>query len=183
MQSFFKSLGKLLQLDQLSRFVRQAAFQDLGMTHTCFDKPRENPHGLDLDSLWDLDQQDEGVWEEVDTSKDDYEKAVYLNEFVADFEDFMLGSSEDASTEEHSDDLHKVDYRRALVFWNEIRPKRMREIKKSLAETWDPDLEILKDLGVSLWYEEDEEDDTESGTSEDERARHFGKFLKDLEDI
>lgn len=176
MQSFFKTHGKLLRIDQLSCVVRQAAFEDLGMTHTCFDKPRENPHGLTL-------EKDERVWEEVETSKDDYEKAVYLNDFVTEFEDFMLGSSEDASTEEHSDELRQVDYRRALVFWNEIRPKRIREIKKSLAETWNPDLETLQDLGVTLWYEEEGEDDTASETSEDERARYFGKFLKDLENI
>ncbi|CAG1983833.1 unnamed protein product [Fusarium graminearum] len=138
--------------------------------------PQENPHGLIL-------EKDERMWEEVETSKDDYEKAVYLNDFVTEFEDFMLDSSEDASTEEHSDELRKVDYRRALVFWNEIRPKRIREIKKSLAETWDPDLETLQDLGVTLWYEEEGEDDTASETSEDERARYFGKFLKDLENI
>ncbi|KAM0531874.1 hypothetical protein ACHAO7_012408, partial [Fusarium culmorum] len=54
---------------------------------------------------------------------------------------------------------------------------------KSLVETWDPDLEILNDLGVSLWYDEDEEDDTASETSEDERARYFAMFLEDLEDI
>lgn len=176
MQSFFKTHGNLLRIDQLSCVVRQAAFEDLGMTHTCFDKPRENPHGLIL-------EKDERMWEEVETSKDDYEKAVYLNDFVTEFEDFMLDSSEDASTEEHSDELRKVDYRRALVFWNEIRPKRIREIKKSLAETWDPDLETLQDLGVTLWYEEEGEDDTASETSEDERARYFGKFLKDLENI
>ncbi|KAF5232645.1 hypothetical protein FAUST_8677 [Fusarium austroamericanum] len=153
--------------------------EDYFDTTKCFltyISPQENPHGLTL-------EKDERMWEEVETSKDDYEKAVYLNDFVTEFEDFMLDSSEDASTEEHSDELRKVDYRRALVFWNEIRPKRIREIKKSLAETWDPDLETLQDLGVTLWYEEEGEDDTASETSEDERARYFGKFLKDLENI
>ncbi|EKJ69244.1 hypothetical protein FPSE_10582 [Fusarium pseudograminearum CS3096] len=128
-----------------------------------------NPYGLTL--------------EDVGTSKDDYEKAVYLDNFVTEFEDFMMGSSDDASTSKHSDDLYKVDYRRALVFWDEIRPERIQEIKRSLEDTWDPDIETLKELGVSLWYEEGEESDIESETPEDERARYFAMFLEDLDAI
>ncbi|CZS73453.1 unnamed protein product [Fusarium graminearum] len=174
--SIFLDLGFLdIDPSQESNHTDEDYFDTIKCFLT-YISPQENPHGLTL-------EKDERVWEEVENSKDDYEKAVYLNDFVTEFEDFMLGSSEDASTEEHSDELRQVDYRRALVFWNEVRPKRIREIKKSLAETWDPDLETLQDLGVALWYEEEGEDDTASETSEDERARYFGKFLKDLENI
>ncbi|CAG7564403.1 unnamed protein product [Fusarium equiseti] len=180
-----KHYGESLQQNQLICLVRQATFEALGMTHTCV-----NIRGL---SLYTLPQKaNKTAQEDIEASVDDLEKMEYLNGLVAEFEDFMLGRSESledktpagsAIPSVHSDEKNLGS--RALVFWNETWPDRVEEIKKSLEETWDPDFEILNDLGISLWFEEEEDDTTSQTpeTSEDRHARLLDDFLTKLDKI
>jgi hypothetical protein len=185
--SLVKDFGEVLTLDHLTCVVRQATFKALGMTHTCFARPDLNIYNF----KWQLGGT---TWEdeELHASMDDNEKAVYSNILVTEFRDFMLDHSkvvehrvpDDADTPNRRKGNEKVfEHQRALVFWDEIWPKRVREIEESLEATWNPDPEVLKDLCVSIWYEEDEEDDTASETLEDERTRLFDEFMENLEKI
>ncbi|KAH7179844.1 uncharacterized protein B0J16DRAFT_309116 [Fusarium flagelliforme] len=178
-----KHHGESLQPDQLVCLIRQATFEALGMTHTCLDTPRLGGYTR----LYPFDAMSRE--DEEEASEDDYDKLVYLDELLAEFENFMLSRSKplehkltggsDIPTAQ-SDDEHAGSH--ALVFWNDIWPYRVDEIKKHLEATWDPDVEILNELGVSLWFE-DEKDDMASETSEDEQARLFNEFMVKLDMI
>ncbi|KAJ4004733.1 hypothetical protein NW752_009603 [Fusarium irregulare] len=173
----------LLRPDQLTCLVRQATFEALGMKHTCFDAPKLDEYGLPY-LVGEIARE-----EEEETCDGDDEKAVYLDELLAEFEDFMLSRSESVehrltggsaiSTAKSNDEDAG---NRALVFWNDIWPHRVEEIKKKLEATWDPDLEVLNDLNVSLWFEEYERD-VASEKFEEYNARFMDDFMATLDKI
>ncbi|RBR27088.1 uncharacterized protein FIESC28_00160 [Fusarium coffeatum] len=171
-----KFYGESLQLNQLICLVRQATFEALEMTHTCVGTSSGS-------SLYtSMQTEDENLQEDIEDSEDDVEKVGYLNGLVAEFEDFVLGRSESLEhTPGPSDGDHAVIHERALMFWYGIWPDKVEEIKKRLEATWDPDVEILNELGVSLWLEEEE--DVASETLEEYRTRRFYEFMAKLDKI
>ncbi|KAM0543249.1 hypothetical protein ACHAPJ_012394 [Fusarium lateritium] len=161
--------------------VRQATFKALDMTHTCFDAPD-----------WPQCQEQEDIEFEIETQ--DVYKARFLDDLVLDFRDFILGDNEVIGKEavigagedsQHSQDDGTIMRRRAVGYWGKVWLSRVQEIEESLAATWNPDYQVLGDLGVSLQFENDEDDDedTQTCTSEEERDRLLDKFMKDLEMI
>ncbi|KAI1050890.1 hypothetical protein LB507_009385 [Fusarium sp. FIESC RH6] len=173
----------LLRPSQLTCLVRQVTFEALGMKHTCFDAPKLDEYGLPC-LVGETARE-----EEEEACDDDHEKAVYLDELFTEFEDFLLSRSESLEHEltggptistARSDDEDAAS--RALVFWNNIWPHRVEEIKKKLEATWDPDLQILNDLNVSLWFEEDEEH-VAPKTLEEDHAGFLEDFMAKLEKI
>lgn len=182
---FLEHHERLLRPSQLTCLVRQATFEALGMKHTCFDAPKLDEYGLPC-LVGVMGREEEG---EEESCEDDYEKAVYLDELLAEFEDFTLNRSE--SLEDgvsggstipttQSDEVYAGN--RALVFWNNIWPHRVEEIKKKLEATWDPDLEVLNDLNVSLWFEEYGRD-VASEKFEEYNARFMDDFMATLDKI
>ncbi|KIL85812.1 hypothetical protein FAVG1_10781 [Fusarium avenaceum] len=108
---------------------------------------------------------------EDEYEEEDFERARYLDDVVMEFQDFVCRedkvvdhetSDAFANGEKEYVNQDKVNHQRVLEFWNKVWPFRMQEIKEELAATWSPDQEVLKDLGVSLWYEEEVDDDKKS---------------------
>lgn len=157
----FEDQGGVLDLNRHIIMIRQVTFEALDMIYTCIDRP-------------DL-YHDSGY--EYDCVEEDVERARYLDDIVMEFQDFVLGEdtvvdheSSDASAngKEESDNQDTINYQRALEFWNEVWPYRMRDIKEELTATWNPDQKVLEDLGVSLWYEEEVDSDEELLTDEEQ---------------
>lgn len=182
-RSLLEGCGKLLQLDQLTCIVRQATFQVLEISHTCFAQAKLNLGGhhkiRSSDSMF--------CDEDLDASMDDHQKSLYLDEIVTEFEDFMRGQSKcvkdtvpDNSTTLDLNEEQVVDYRRALVFWDDIWPDRVREIKRELEASWNPNMEVLNDLGVSLWYKEESNDSVPEAPEE---RPTFDWFMEELKKI
>ncbi|KAM0344144.1 hypothetical protein ACHAPU_007866 [Fusarium lateritium] len=169
------------------------AFLAIGMQHTCIDRPgllsryfHVEDHADDADEIFD---------------EEDPEKERHLDALVLEFKDLVLRGSETTDYEtangssgggKQHDDRSTVDYQRIVEFWNEIWPLRIQHINEELAAGWNPNLEALHDLGVSLRYEtENEKEDHEEAGSEDEEcyagldseALEFAMFKKGLDMI
>ncbi|KAL4728317.1 hypothetical protein ACLX1H_005060 [Fusarium chlamydosporum] len=184
-RSLLEGCGKVLQLDQLTCIVRQATFQALEISHTCFAQAKLNLGGHH--KIWSSDLM--FCDEDLDASMDDHQRSLYLNEIVTEFEDFMRGQSKcvndtalDDATSLGLQEERAIDYRRALVFWDDIWPDRVREIKRELEASWNPNMEVLNDLGVSLWYKE-ESNDSVPETAEERLNQAFDRFMENLEKI
>ncbi|KAF4430554.1 hypothetical protein F53441_13958 [Fusarium austroafricanum] len=179
LRAFVGNYGETLTLYQHTTALRQATFEELDMVHICFDKP--------------VGPRDESQLLEDDfyESMDDVEKAIFLDNLVDEFRHFILdgtnNNKEDA--ERDSQQEAKIDLQRTLIFWDDILPSRMQEFDQELMTTWNPDHELLEDLGVTLWLEE-EEDEEESEwesvvteDSEENRRSAFKELMEKLEMI
>ncbi|KAF5253603.1 hypothetical protein FANTH_1530 [Fusarium anthophilum] len=130
---------------QHTAVLRQTIFADLDMVHTCSTRS-EFP--------------DESLDDRVYTATDDGDKANFIDSVIAEFRGFMPEDADIIGCEGENDDMHLFrrtrEYRqRASEFWDHVLPSMMRNFEKTLASTWNPDPEALKDLGVTLWIEEE----------------------------
>ncbi|KAF4962052.1 hypothetical protein FSARC_9842 [Fusarium sarcochroum] len=178
-QSYLEDYGKTLSLDQHVVIVRQATFEALGMTHTCIDIPRRDIH-LEPDDI------------EFEINHYDVEKARCLDGLVIEFRDFMLSDDSAAGCEAGKGantggrSLHDegaVRCRRAVEYWGEVWLSKVHGIEESLAVAWSPDYQVLGDLGVSLWSEDDEKKEKDAETVDDKCIRIFNEFMEKLEMI
>ncbi|CVK98990.1 uncharacterized protein FPRN_03919 [Fusarium proliferatum] len=183
-QSFTRKYGQVLSLSQHIAVLRQATFRKLGIEHTCIDKPG-HLEGRSSES-------------EFDPPAKDSEKEMHLNELVMEYQAFLLRNAHD-SPDEAGEDCEDYDvevgnrrHRRAMEFWDSIWPLRVKEIEQELASSWNPDQEVLKDLGVSLWLEDEGETEEcsessvwseSSESSEEYRKNLFHKMMDELEMI
>ncbi|KAM0200098.1 hypothetical protein ACHAQI_011814 [Fusarium lateritium] len=180
---FLTDNSKALDLDRHIVMIRQATFRALDMIHTCVDRP--DPYHISYNN-------DDDEEEDVTINAEDLEKARSLDNVVTEFRDFVLRESEvvdcetsdtSASGKEQPSKQGTVNHQRIIEFWNEVWPSRVREIREELAATWSPDQKVLGDLGVSLWYEEEVDDDLPSETWKERRAREIEDLWRELEMI
>ncbi|KAG5655447.1 hypothetical protein KAF25_000696 [Fusarium avenaceum] len=166
----FEDQSGALDLNRYIIMIRQATFNALDMIHKC----KYGPFLYNYSSCED------------DYEEEDFERAKYLDDVVMEFQDFVCredkvvdheASDAFANGEKKSVNQDKVIHQRLLEFWNKVWPSRIQEIKEELAATWSPDQEVLKDLGVSLWYEE-EVDDDKSPTTHTPPTMEFPNYLK-----
>ncbi|KAM0244097.1 hypothetical protein ACHAP5_006579 [Fusarium lateritium] len=181
---FLEDYSKTLGLNQHTVMIRQVTFKALDMIHTCTD----GPHSTFVFSL----ETDDDEVEDVAINVEDLEKAQYLNDVVTEFRDFVLRESEvvdcetsdtAASGKEQSGKQDKINHQRVMEFWNDVWPPRVREIREELAATWSPDQKVLEDLGVSLRYEGEVDDNARSETLEELQAREIEDFWRKLDMI
>jgi hypothetical protein len=168
--------SEALDLNRQITMIRQATFQALDMIHTCIDGPPSNS-----DSRC-----------EYDYGEEDLKRARYLDNVVMEFQDFILREGKvvdceiaDASAngKQRPGNQDTVNHQRVLEFWNKVWPSRMQEIEEDLAATWSPDQKVLEDLGVSLWHEEEVDDDEEPETPEGGVLKMVEQLKRDLDMI
>ncbi|KAF5977700.1 hypothetical protein FBULB1_6414 [Fusarium bulbicola] len=145
LRSFVQDFGGILTMYQLTAVLRQAIFADLGMVHTCSTRS-EFP--------------DESLDDQVYNATDDGDKATFIDSMIVKFRRFMLKDANIIDYEVENDNMYLCRgtmkyHHRASEFWNYVLPPMMRKFEKTLASTWNPNLEALKDLGVTLWIEEE----------------------------
>ncbi|KLP21018.1 uncharacterized protein LW94_12597 [Fusarium fujikuroi] len=174
-QSFTRKYGQVLSLSQHVTVLRQATFQKLGIEHTCIEKPDHSEGGSSESDF--------------DTPAKDSEKEMHLNELVMEYQAFLLCDAHDSLDEAGEDcqdynvEMGTKRHRRAMEFWDSIWPLRVKEIEQELASSWNPDQEVLKDLGVSLWLEDEGETEQCSESSEEDYENMFHKMMDELEMI
>ncbi|RKK22252.1 hypothetical protein BFJ68_g2407 [Fusarium oxysporum] len=167
--------GQMLSLSQHIAVLRQATFQELHMEHTCVEKPGHLKDGS-LES-------------DFDPSAKDLEMETFLNELVMEYQTFLLRDADESPYENGEcceDFALKVSTRRhsrAMLFWDFIWPSRVHDIEKKLASSWMPDREILDDLGVSLWMEDEEQMNRYRIPTEEDFRRSFREMMEKLEMI
>ncbi|KAF5618573.1 hypothetical protein F52700_12093 [Fusarium sp. NRRL 52700] len=119
----------------------------------------------------------------------DPEKETYLNELITDHQAFLLRDADDSSDEAREDceddnvEVGTRRYWRAMEFWDSIWPSRVQEIEQQLAASWNPDQEVLENLGVSLWLEDEEETEEYVRPPEKDGVRLFRDMMDALEMI
>lgn len=169
----FEDQSGALDLNRYIIMIRQATFEALDMIHTCTDRPHSYTHPSCED----------------DHEEEDFETARYLDVVVMEFQDFVRredkivdhGTSDAfANGENKSVNQDKVNCQRILEFWNKVWPSRIRAIKEELAATWNPDQTVLEDLGVSLWYEEEVDEDKKMIEPEQMMMRWAEDLKRDL---
>ncbi|KAK2678984.1 hypothetical protein RAB80_004165 [Fusarium oxysporum f. sp. vasinfectum] len=144
-EALFGPLTLAILRNDHTAILRQAAFADLDMVHTCSPRP-EFP--------------DESLDDRFDTATDDGDKATFIDSVIVKFRQFMLKDAEITDYEEQDDDVYlfrgtRKYHQRSLEFWDHVLPSLMENFEQTLASTWNPDHEALKDLGVTLWIEEE----------------------------
>ncbi|KAG9506271.1 hypothetical protein J7337_003253 [Fusarium musae] len=145
LRSFVEDFGGMLTTYQHTTVLRQAVFADLDMVHTCSTRS---------------DFPDEALHDRVYTATDDGDKAAFIDSVTVEFKRCMLEDADTAESEGENDDMYlfretSKHHQRALGFWDQILPSMMGKFEQTLASTWNPDPEALKDLGVTLWIEEE----------------------------
>ncbi|KAG4263908.1 hypothetical protein FPRO03_09184 [Fusarium proliferatum] len=171
-QSFARKYGQVLSLSQHVAVLRHATFQKLRIEHTCIDKPDYSEGGSSESDF--------------DPPEKDSEKEMHLNELVMEYQTFLLCDAHDSldeageDCEDYSVEMGTRRHRRAMEFWDSIWPLRVKEIEQELASSWNPDQEVLKDLGVSLWLEDERKTEARSELSEEDL---FRKMMNELEMI
>ncbi|EXM17266.1 hypothetical protein FOTG_14510 [Fusarium oxysporum f. sp. vasinfectum 25433] len=179
LRSFVEDFGAVLTMYQHTAILRQAAFADLDMVHTCSPRP-EFP--------------DESLDDRFDTATDDGDKATFIDSVIVKFRQFMLKDAEITDYEEQDDDVYlfrgtRKYHQRSLEFWDHVLPSLMENFEQTLASTWNPDHEALKDLGVTLWIEEEKKQEACARVYEvrrdDEESRRmsFNELMEKLEMI
>ncbi|KAF5713642.1 hypothetical protein FGLOB1_3860 [Fusarium globosum] len=172
---FVSQYGRMLSLSQHVAVLRQATFQKLDMEHTCIDKPGHF--------------EDRSSESEVDPTEKDLEMETHLNELVMEYQAFLLRDADDSPeeegdfSEEYSVEAGTRRYWRAMDFWDSIWPLRVQEIEQELASSWNPDQEVLEDLGVSLWLEDEKQPEKFAAPSEEDRWRSFREMMDELDMI
>ncbi|KAF5694538.1 hypothetical protein FDENT_1150 [Fusarium denticulatum] len=137
---------------------------------------------------------DEALDDQIYTSIDDGDKAAFIDRVIVEFRRFMLKDADATDFEGEKDDMYlfretREYHQRALKFWDHILPSMMGNFEQTLASTWNPDLEALKDLGVTLWYEEEKKQEVCARVYEvrrdDEESRRmaFKELMDKLEMI
>lgn len=169
----FEDQSGALDLSRYIVMIRQATFNALDMIHTCKDRPVPYIYS--------------GC--ENDYEEEDFERARYLDGVVMEFQDFVRredkavedeSSDTSADIKEKSSNKDTVNCQRILEFWNKVWPSRIRAIKEELAATWNPDQTVLEDLGVSLWYEEEVDEDGKLVEPEQMMMRRAEDLKRDL---
>ncbi|KAF5603544.1 hypothetical protein FPCIR_1286 [Fusarium pseudocircinatum] len=179
LRSFVEELGGMLTMYQHTAVLRQAIFAKLDMVHTCSMRP---------------DFPDEALDDQIYTSIDDGDKAAFIDSVIVEFRRFMLKDADATDCEGENNDMYlfretREYHQRALKFWDHILPSMMGNFEQTLASTWNPDLEALKDLGVSLWIEEEKKQEVFARVYEvrrdDEESRRmaFKELMDKLEMI
>ncbi|CVL06084.1 uncharacterized protein FMAN_03929 [Fusarium mangiferae] len=169
---FISKYGQILSLSQHIAVLRQATFQKLGMEHTCIHKPDHVECGSSESDF--------------DTLTKDSEKEMYLEKLVMEYQAFLLRDADDSPDEAGEDckdsnvEVSTRRYWRAMEYWDSIWPLRVQEIEQELASSWNPDQEVLKNLGVSLWLEDEGETEEWSESSNEDL---FRKMMDELEMI
>ncbi|PNP86409.1 hypothetical protein FNYG_00111 [Fusarium nygamai] len=172
---FVSKYGQILSLSQHVAILRQATFRKLHMEHTCIDKP---------DHLEDMSSEND-----FNPSAKDLETETYLNELVMEYQAFLVRDGDDSpdeggeGCEDYSAEVGTRRYWRAMEFWDSIWPLRVQEIEQELASSWNPDQEVLGDLGVSLWLEDEEQPKEYVKPSEEDRSREFREIMDKLDMI
>ncbi|KAF5986362.1 hypothetical protein FCOIX_1639 [Fusarium coicis] len=179
---FVSQYGQMLTLSQHVAVLRQATFQKLDMEHTCVEKPGDLENGSS-----------EG---DSDPLERDLEMEMYLNGLVTEYQAFLLRDPRDSPYEtvenckDYSVEAGARRHRRAMEFWDSIWPLRVQEIEQQLASSWNPAQEVLEELGVALWLEDEEEtessessESSEEGDEEEYGRRWFHEMMDALEMI
>ncbi|KAH7207513.1 hypothetical protein BKA60DRAFT_465379 [Fusarium oxysporum] len=172
---FVSEYGQMLSLSQHMAVLRQATFQELHMEHTCVDR---------LGHL-----EDGSLESDFDPSATDLEMETFLNELVMEYQAFLLRDADESSYENGEcceDFTLKFSTRRhsrAMLFWDFIWPSRVHDIEKKLESSWMPDREVLRDLGVSLWMEDEEQMNRYRVPTEEDSRRSFREMMEKLEMI
>ncbi|KAF4501262.1 hypothetical protein FAGAP_2559 [Fusarium agapanthi] len=179
LRSFVEDFGKILTMYQHTAVLRQAVFADLDMVHTCSSRS---------------DIPDESLSDRIYNATDDGDKAAFIDSVIADFRRFMLKDINVTDYAEESDDMYlfretREYHERVLEFWDHVLPSMMGNFEQTLASTWNPDLEALKDIGVTLWIEEEKKQEVRARVYEvrrdDEETRRiaFKELMDKLEMI
>ncbi|EXM07557.1 hypothetical protein NOF04DRAFT_11987 [Fusarium oxysporum II5] len=172
---FVSEYGQMLSLSQHMAVLRQATFQELHMEHTCVDR---------LGHL-----EDGSLESDFDPSATDLELETFLNELVMEYQAFLLRDADESSYEngECCEDftlkLSTRRHSRAMLFWDFIWPSRVHDIEKKLESSWMPDREVLRDLGVSLWMEDEEQMNRYRVPTEEDSRHSFREMMEKLEMI
>ncbi|KAF5544802.1 hypothetical protein FPHYL_10938 [Fusarium phyllophilum] len=179
LRSFVEDFGGILTMHQHTAVLRQAVFANLDMVHTCSARP---------------DFSDEPLNDRVYTATDDGDKAAFIDSVIIDFRRFMLRDADATDCERENYDMYLFRetmeyYQRALEFWDHVLPSMLGKFEQTLASTWKPDPETLKDLGVTLWIEEEKKQEVCARVYEvrrdDEESRRmaFKELMDKLEMI
>ncbi|KAF5557244.1 hypothetical protein FNAPI_5456 [Fusarium napiforme] len=179
LRSFVEDFGGMLTTYQHTAVLRQAVFADLDMVHTCSTRSAFPDEALD---------------DRVYTATDDGDKAAFIDSMIVEFKRFMLEDADATESEGKNDDMYlfretRKHHQRALEFWDHILPSMMGEFEQTSASTWNPDPEALKDLGVTLWIEEEKKQEVCARVYEvrrdDEESRRmaFKELMDKLEMI
>ncbi|KAF5632402.1 uncharacterized protein FTJAE_7512 [Fusarium tjaetaba] len=179
LRSFVEDFGGMLTTYQHTAVLRQAVFADLDMLHTCSTRS---------------DFPDEALDDRVYTATDDGDKAAFIDSVIVEFKRFMLEDADATESEGKNDDMYlfrktRKHHQRALEFWDHILPSMMGQFEQTLASTRNPDPEALKDLGVTLWIEEEKKQEVCARVYEvrrdDEESRRmaFEELMDKLEMI
>jgi hypothetical protein len=177
----FEGQSGALDLNRYIIMIRQVTFKALDMIHTCIDGPCSNLYSSG----------------EYESGEEDLERERYLDDVVMEFQDFVLREDKDvghetadpsANGKQKPGNQDTINHQRVVEFWNNIWPSRMQEIKEELAATWSPDQKVLEDLGISLWYEEEVDEnrvcyDDEAVTEKDYKISLVERLKKDLDEI
>ncbi|KAF5653526.1 hypothetical protein F25303_2234 [Fusarium sp. NRRL 25303] len=179
LRSFAQELGGILTIYQHTAVLRQAVFANLDMVHTCFTRPGCRDELLD-----------DGIY----TATDDGDKAAFIDSVIVEFKRFMLKDADVTNREGENEDRYlfrgtREYHQRSLKFWDHILPSMIGDFEQTLASTWNPDTEALRDLGVTLWIEEEKKQKVCARVYEvrrdDEESRRmaFEELLEKLEMI
>jgi hypothetical protein len=177
LRSLVEDFGQELTMYQYTAILRQAAFANLDMIHTCSTRPKSPDESLD-DQIYPME--------------DDADKAAFINNLIVDFKQFMPEDANARYCEEKRGDttIYKTYHQhRALDFWDRILPSMMGNLEQILASTWNPDHEALKDLRITLWVEEEKKEEVFERVYEvrkdDEESRRmsFKELMEKLEMI
>jgi hypothetical protein len=179
LRSFVEDFGGMLTTYQHTAVLRQAVFADLDMVHTCSTRS---------------DFPDEALDDRVYTATDDGDKAAFIDSVIVEFKRCMLEDADTTESGGKKDDMYlfretSKHHQRALEFWDQILPSMMGKFEQTLASTWNPDPEALKDLGVTLWIEEEKKQEVCARVYEvrrdDEESRRmaFKELMDKLEMI
>lgn len=179
LRSFAQELGGILTMYQHTAVLRQAIFANLDMVHTCFTEPECRDELLD---------------DRIYTATDDSDKASFIDSVIVEFKRFMLKDADATNREGENEDMYlfrgtREYHQRSLKFWDHILPSMIGDFEQTLASTWNPDIEALRDLGVTLWIEEEKKQKVCARVYEvrrdDEESRRmaFEELLEKLEMI
>ncbi|RBA10568.1 hypothetical protein FPRO05_05157 [Fusarium proliferatum] len=179
LRSFAQELGGILTMYQHTAVLRQAIFANLDMVHTCFTEPECRDELLD---------------DRIYTATDDSDKAAFIDSVIVEFKRFMLKDADATNREGENEDMYlfrgtREYHQRSLKFWDHILPSMIGDFEQTLASTWNPDIEALRDLGVTLWIEEEKKQKVCARVYEvrrdDEESRRmaFEELLEKLEMI
>ncbi|KAG5755845.1 hypothetical protein H9Q69_003633 [Fusarium xylarioides] len=140
------------------------------------------------------DFSDEPVNDRVYTATDDGDKAAFIDSVIFDFRRFMLRDADATDCEGENYHMYLLRetreyYQRALEFWDDVLPSMLGNFEQTSASTWNPDPEALKDLGVTIWIEEEKKQEVHARVYEvrrdDEESRRmaFKELMDKLEMI